>query len=271
MEEEIIYRGVVPNNGYLTTPFCFQIIEKVIEDQKVQIKPLTDWHTCREYVTLAMRHLKMKSISSQANLLITAGKVAARTNIEFMHKVIAGWKWAREFEMFHEWPTSRLNILSSEGGALYWVVGSRKWTKSPYIFSLYTLLLRIGTVDSLRDLDPDKLSHKDLIGRAFEKLSTLDYAKLGPNERQILLTIPYWDILMSKYLDLFSSKSQKWHWTPNRFESVTHTRTEGLLKLIKGQANHLEMRQKFDEILDQCKEGQCHTLTAKAVPTGASS
>lgn len=250
----------LPSNRY-GAAFYFCNVEPIRGNsgKEVDLCIIHGWTECREYLTLYLRRRKMtqfsKLASTKANIVITPGHEAFVSNKalkQFHYKVKVGLKFANEYESYHNWPLTKMSIFDDPKHRFYHIRGCRRWTKSPYLFSLWTLLLRMGNIYDKRAIPREGLGHFELANEIREALEKdrID-EELTSYSGQVLYTIPYWDFLMKHYLEIFAGHSPQWHWGEDMLEPPDYSRPEGILKLVMGDTLHKEMRKKMKKV---CKK-----------------
>lgn len=200
------------------------------------------WNTCREYLTNDLRGMPTRQVR-QVQLLTCCATRGEKAVEEFNSHIEHGAKLINHFESHYGWPLTRV-YRTSYGPVLY-IVGSKKWTKSPYLFSMYTLMLRSGRCAKVRsiELSPDK-TPAEVCEEIYKKL----YRTGNSNESQIKKTVRYWCFVMEKYRQLFCGKpkSRVWNWSSTMVKD-NFSRPEGIRKLCEGTSRHTKMLETFQK------------------------
>jgi len=141
---------------------------------------------------------------------------------------------------------------------MYMVVGSSKWLRSPYMLSLYMLLLRLGT----RGFKGNFETHEEL----FKEFETFVNKNNGhykdanhinyKDANHIKKKYPMWDILLENHSKFFRDKSINRLYNRKYLVNGGSGFNEGITKLCSGYSLDLEMNKKFVEL---CKNNGIHT------------
>lgn len=230
-------------------------------------------NTCREYFNVCMRNKYItkghKGIdTSRAYVVYTYGRVyKAEQNSSWQHMLDGAAKSLKiinAFERKHKWyPLTKMYPVDDDQDNVYvpsvFFSGSAKWTASPYLFSLYTLMIRMGKNDWISDKVLDLCNdHEKLV----EKLYRLGYARRGAGGDAIQLyrTVKIWDVLMSNYKELFGSKARKYNWSLARLGNSDYHRTEGIMRLAMGDTSNKKL---YNEV-HILKHNKVHVLKQPA-------
>ncbi|HUX47250.1 MAG TPA: hypothetical protein VMV58_04485 [Desulfosporosinus sp.] len=205
-------------------------------------------HTCREFFIKSLREKILKGdgfihSARKAYALVTNGPSKAKDrNASMLSAAEKSLYIINSFEKEHKWPKTKVypvNCINHDLPMVFWQ-GPRKWTTSPYLFSMWTLAIRLGKNTWL----PSgllKLSHEDLV-RQLAITSKTKYSNTDAN--QLCKTIREWDNIMFLYKDLFGDNTRKYHWDLNHLYGHD-SRPEGILKLITGSTYYKELYNKF--------------------------
>jgi len=153
------------------------------------------------------------------------------------------------FEKEHKWPLTKLYPVECtplEIPMVYFV-GSRKWTMSPYLMSIWTLCIRLGRNKWL----PKKLltlDHSNLVRQLTISCATSNSGDRG----QLRATLKKWDDFISLYHKLFGGISRKNHWSTKHLNGG-NPRPEGIMKLMRGTTYYKELHNKFVELTKEPK------------------
>jgi hypothetical protein len=223
-------------------------------------------HTCREYFVLSWRN---GGIAGKAGLdrdqfrkayaLVTPGnpmsELASSWKVTFEKQMAKSLYIITSLEKKHKWPLTRMYPVKSTGPMitlnmpLMFFQGSRKWTMSPYLMSLWTLMIRMGR--NANGWLPDKvmkLKHDEMIAYIADRAKTTAL-RIG-DATQTEKTIGHWDAFMSLYHPLFGNIPRHEHWS-NKPLNGHNARPEGIVKLVTKQTFHKELCQKYFTLLKE--------------------
>jgi hypothetical protein len=146
-----------------------------------------------------------------------------------------GWPKTRLFLLF---PTSPRNIVP---GCLF--VGDRRWNRSPYLMSLYTLIIRLGHWDWC----PSNLEGKPWpqVRKALKKALR---GRAGSDRNFVRHSVDHWHLLLENFKHLFGYKGRAYQWSSDRLSRPEYSTTEGVHKLTTGTAYHERLVTKFNKL-----------------------
>ncbi|KPK10629.1 MAG: hypothetical protein AMJ56_07615 [Anaerolineae bacterium SG8_19] len=151
------------------------------------------------------------------------------------------------FEHEHKWPKTRLYKVSNRDNIPFmFFLGPRKWTMSPYLMSLWTLMMRIGR-NSWIPKNLMELDHENLVRQLAINAKTNASGSSGDSS-QTSATIRSWDNFMSLYGGLFGHISRKYHWDRKRLNGH-NSRPEGIRMLLTGTTKYQELYRKYRNLL----------------------
>ena len=239
-----------------------------------------EYNTCREYFNVCMRNKYItnghKGIdTSRAYVVYTHGRVhkseAKGSQQRMLNVATKSLKIINAFERKHKWyPLTKIYPVDDDQGNIYvpsaFFLGPAKWTMSPYLFSLYTLMIRLGKNDWIDDKVSDLCNdHEKLVN----KLYRLGYARRGQggDALQLYRTVRIWDILMSNYKELFGNRTRAYNWSLDRLVNSDYHRTEGIMRLAMGSTGERGLHDKVQALKLQLAKEAKKNVEKKAVHT----
>jgi hypothetical protein len=159
------------------------------------------------------------------------------------------------FERHYKWPLSKIQFVDDRRydacvpSALF--IGCRKWVTSPYLVSVYMLLLRTGIRPWLGNGVINKTDHNELITGL--KNTAEECRNIQPDAMHIYRSLKMIDILMANYKELFSDKPKKYHWATARVRKGASSYNEGIRKLAEGQTGNTELHDKCKALIKKVK------------------
>jgi hypothetical protein len=230
------------------------------ERSKNKLISVSGVNTCREYFIKGIREQINNAKGAhplfvkRAYALISVGR-AHKSNAVSWQTLLNGYSEKslyiiNSFEKEHGWPLTKIYPVkcTNEGWhlPLIFFSGPKRWTRSPYLMSIWTLMIRLGRNQWLPK-NLMELGHEDLIRQLLitGKGSTGDGFQIGKTMRS-------WDLFMDSYKELFGDQTRKEHWSVTPLNGFSH-RPEGILKLITGTTHHLELKQKWQKIVKEAK------------------
>jgi len=247
---EFEYSGSWNNNGYSGH---YYINTYPLEGEPNKLKSSGSVNNCREFYVRSLRHTINGSNSvipqvRRAYALTTQG-YCTRGGLEKAQELMmeAAEKSVyiiNSFEKEHKWPLTKIYPVRCTNITipLVFFSGPRKWTTSPYLMSIWSLMIRLGHAKFM----PKKLltfDHETLVKQLIisaRRNNTLDANQL----RQTLLE---WDNFMYLYKDLFGQNSRRYHWDKGHINGF-NDRPEGILMLIKGTSGYKALTKRFFEL-----------------------
>ena len=154
------------------------------------------------------------------------------------------------FEKIHKWPLTKLYPVKclSNRVSLVFFSGSRKWTMSPYLMSIWSLCIRLGRNKWLPK-GVLTLNHSNLIRQLLIKARS---AGSNMDAYQILHTMREWDTFMSLYHKLFAGVDRKEHWNTDHLHGRAD-RPEGIKRLMDGSTNYKELYEEYNSLVNKGK------------------
>lgn len=218
------------------------------------VRTCRDHSTCREFFTICMRkkytatsHKKIST--SRAHVVYTFGrfrKIDEKSSwLRMLGTAAKSLKVINAFERKYKWyPLTKVYPVDDDRDSVcvpaVFFLGPGKWTMSPYLFSLYTLMIRTGRNDWLSDRALDFCNDPDVFTKKLYNLARIHHGS-GGDALQIYKTIKIWDILMANYKELFSNTSRVYNWSVKRLSSPDYARVEGIQKLAVGTSQETEL------------------------------
>ncbi|MGD9157699.1 MAG: hypothetical protein PVG39_04790 [Desulfobacteraceae bacterium] len=120
----------------------------------------------------------------------------------------------------------------------YYVHGSRRWSKSAYMLSMYLLILKLVPKIPLLTAD-----------NTFESIRK--HIKAHYNEEYVNNSVDYWPVMVKGYPKLFRNKKMQYYWSNERLAASSYS--EGLNRLIKGSTSYDEIKPIFKDLVAQYK------------------
>lgn len=260
--KELKRNFVIPGDGYTDR---FYICHAFLDKKTSKVDMLAAWHTCREFVTKDYRTLvsrtlgKNPTLSKDACILVSMGTVSVGSAALSSYKnrfdliVNFGIKLANLYERRVGWRFTRAYLIPEESSPsrTYLIIGCPKWTASPYLFSMWTLMLRAGISKKIYNAFSQGFYNGDSSINSVELtlrtiLSNGQGARTS-HEGQIYYTNPYWLFIMRNYREFLSKFSRKEHWDSSSMVS-DYVRAEGLYRLVTGKSNFWDMRYHFRDM-----------------------
>jgi hypothetical protein len=209
-------------------------------------------HSCREFFVRSYRSLITNQNSSgfikecrKAQGIYTTGRSYTKQydsrKINIRSYAEKGLYIINSFEREHGWPRTKMYEVECENmllPAIFWS-GPRKWTTSPYLMSIFTLLMRIGKNKWLPK-QLFNLSHEDMV----RQLAIAAKTNENNDATQLSKTIRDWDPFMTLYKDLFGDLPRKHHWDTSHLNGGGD-RAEGIQKLITGTTHYKSLHKEY--------------------------
>jgi hypothetical protein len=225
------------------------------------IKTCSDINTCREFFNASMRkkylsgYKRFKTIdTSRAYVVYTYGRCHKKINQQRWDWVLGcakrSLKVLNSFERKYKWyPLTRIYPVDDDRdthsvpSVLF--IGPAKWTMSPYLFNIYTLIVRIGRNlwidEKIYDLD-----HEEMVKRLYER--AYDKRGIGGDAIQIYRSIKLWELLMAHYKELFGDKTRADNWSLEHLSNQGGHRIEGIVRLAMGTAYNKDLLDQIRKI-----------------------
>lgn len=231
---------------------------------------------CREYLTLYVRknwaNLTRPPFvfgDRKPRVVLSPGELDAKYATKplkdrFFNDCEGILKLLNATERRHSWPLTKAYKAVTDDpknrpgrfGVMF--VGSRRWILSSYLFSLWTLYLKLSFVripklpamSSLGWCRSLPEMRKRLLTDIFTRAADMgNPSGLGQQAKQV---VPYTDFLMKNYKELFKVHDLYWYWSTNMLNTnSTYIRMEGIMRLIQGDSVHHEMQALFSKVLKE--------------------
>jgi hypothetical protein len=141
-------------------------------------------------------------------------------------------------------------------GSTHYVVGSKRWMKSPYMVSLYLLILKASYMDvmgdhsSIEKLIPSTLKRIERLRKysSLEQRKRLPYRGWDNIASYTSASIKYWPIVISGYHRLFGKGPAKDYWLAGNFKPRRPIGCEGIHQLCIGQAALRGLAERFEKL-----------------------
>jgi hypothetical protein len=247
------------DNTYYSTNTFAVVYDSIVED----IITAPEWFdSCREVVcdrirtrfqlskTFDMEKLKLlvrtKFIAHYGGELTNPQKnLIKKRKLAYNKAILIGLKIVNLVEKKFKWPLTKIYPVEckqlDENNIFYYFIASKKWIKSPNMFSLFMLLLRVGTkikeYTTFRTLDG---FYKSLQ----RNKNTVDINYLKTHYKRILLVLKH-------YNRLFGKTSMRDLYIPS---TPLNLFPEGINSLCDLNTNDLSLRKRFVKILNEEKE-----------------
>jgi len=224
------------------------------KDGKIQL--VKAYHSCREGLMQNMR-ARITGIHSVTQPTDKMRMIFRWTLSENNHtkdlKMVEDWvkrsvPVLQAFDRLAGWPLTRVYKIETNHGdwlRAYYFHSSRRWMKSSYLVSLYTMLVRMCK-------DPRVTGFKD-----FDSLVKM-LQKLPAGGRQLVQdatyvrdSLPYWKAIMTGYPKMFRKRKLPYYWDTARFEGGSTGSAEGLQYLVNGTTQYKDIRKEMLEIKKQ--------------------
>ncbi len=221
-----------------------------------QIKLVHSFHSCREGLMSNMRNritggTTVNQPSDKMRMIFRW--VASKRNNKADMTTIDGWvkrsiPVIQAFDRLVGWPLTRVyKIETNHDGWLraYYFHSSRRWMKSSYLVSLYTLVVRVikdNRITGFKDFNElVKVVNKTLHSG---KLLISDHTYVRDS-------LPYWEAIMTGYSTLFRQYKLPYYWDTKRLNGSAYGGAEGVQYLVKGDTKYTEIRQELLKIKKQ--------------------
>jgi hypothetical protein len=250
----------------------------MLDDMQNGIYPAMFKYTnCREQVVNGIRSFISTGVDAHYFKAKTFNENPLRTRVVFsqlarMGKSSSGKAYDYEYvleqretglriiNMFEKelgFPLTRIYGCKTKGGGTisHVYVGTNKWMRSPYLLSLYILLLRAGTVPGLDKADSIDSFIKLIRGYDTNKLD--GYSKQAGDVRYLCKSIPHVKRIFKHFEHLFCFRSMKDNYSykvlkPELYASLEKDYVrynklfnDGILNLTEGIANDDELARRI--------------------------
>lgn len=130
------------------------------------------------------------------------------------------------------WPLTRAMAVEVGRNNVYSVYcrASRRWLKSPYLTTLYILLMRMSRDENISGFKTFDDMEKIL----------LSISRFNSDDNNIRNTLPYWKALMVGYPEIFEKRKITYYWSLDRLNTGTNGYGEGILRLCDGSTQFKE-------------------------------
>jgi hypothetical protein len=155
------------------------------------------------------------------------------------------------FEKQHKWQRTKIYPTKCENMSmpLMFFSGPKRWTMSPYLMSIWSLMIRLGRNGWLPK-NLLKLNHEDLVRQL--AISAKTRTNSNGDANQVSQTIREWDNFMFLYKDMFGGDTRKFHWDTEHLHGGGD-RPEGILKLINGTTYYKSLHNKYFKLKEAQK------------------
>lgn len=212
-------------------------------------------HSCREFFIKSYRDKITKDSSStpwakRAYALVAFG-MARLNNFNGWEKQLRqnsekGLYILNSFERSHKWPLTKLYPVECKNMPCVFFSGSRKWTMSPYLMSIWSMGIRMGRNQWLPE-DLLTLDHKKLVAAMIRNMT----GKSNADALQLRHSIKEWNCFMALYPDLFKGNTRKYHWNTNHLSQ--DDRPEGIKRLMTGATSYKKLHKRYFELKEARK------------------
>jgi len=204
-------------------------------------------NTCREYFVKNLRYhinqgdgfipegrraYALVSFGMPRNALFEAWQDALNKAAEKSIYII------NSYEKHHKWQRTRLYPVKTAGAPMVFFNGPKRWTMSPYLMSMWTLMIRMGR-NSWLPKKLLKMGHEEMV-----KYITKAADNRGGDGYQVARSIHEWDNFMALYKKLFGNNNRKYHWQVSHLNGRSD-RPEGIQKLMDGTTGYTSLHNKY--------------------------
>lgn len=265
-------------SNYTNSSIFLHVAPSNVEDKL--IRTCREHSTCREFFTVCMRkkyttagHREINT--SRAHVVHTFGRVRKVTEKTSWQRILGtaakSLKVINAFEREYKWyPLTKVYPVDDDRSnncvPAVFFLGPGKWTMSPYLFSLYTLMIRAGRNDWLSDKVLDFCNDHDVFVKKLYNLACA-HGSSGGDAVQIRGSIKIWDILMANYKELFGNTSREYNWSLKRLSNPDYCRMEGIQRLAAGSSDETELCGKVRELGRQLAKEAKKDVKKEAVHT----
>jgi hypothetical protein len=225
------------------------------EPKDGKIKLVHSYHSCREGLMSSMRsRITGKSDVEQPTdkMRIIFRWAAAGNNNKKDLKAIDGWiersvAVLQAFDRLAGWPLTRAYRIETNYDSwlrAYYFHSSRRWMKSSYLVSLYTLLVRMCKDERIAGF-------KDFDGLVKIVGKITKAGGLRIDNTYVKDSLPYWKAIMTGYSELFRQRKLAYYWDTGRLSGDSLGGAEGVQYLVKGDTRYTKIREKLLDIKKQ--------------------
>jgi len=225
--------------------------------EKDLLVPNESVNSCREFFVREYRHKIAKQNSDaiairKACVVISFGKPQKHLYKLWLSDLIEaaekGVYILNSFEREHKWPLTKVYpVDSNENIPLVFFTGARKWTMSPYLLSIWSLCVRLGS-NSWLPKNLMTLDHENLV----RQMAIASKNQANTDAIQLSQTIRHWDPFMTLYPDLFGQNNRKYHWKLDHLNGGAD-RPEGIQKLITGNTYYKALHKEYYRLKEEKK------------------
>jgi len=214
-------------------------------------------HGCRDAFGKAVRKMIInndKNLSLDKTRLLFNWTADNRSNghesIKSQHQCYKEWcerglKIIHTCEKLAGWPMTKVWFVKAPQDYQYMVhtLSSRRWMKSPYLITLYIMLMRIAE-------DTKIVNFKNF--DELEKLLDKHKNNLKRDGHHVGATLQWWRFILKGYPDLFRQYKLPYYWSLARIPgNYSEGYGEGIARLCDGTTKYKEAWQKLQEIKEK--------------------
>ena len=217
------------------------------KDGKIEL--VQSYHSCREGLMSSMRQ-RIKADNSQqpTDKMRLVFRWSGSIGNKLDSKNVDGWvkrsiPVLQAFDRLAGWPLTRAYKIETPHDnwlRAYYFHSSRRWMKSSYLVSLYTMLVRMckdKRVDGFKDFDGLVKVLSKIVGGSNGLIC---------DNRYVRDSLPYWEAIMTGYPKLFRKRKLPYYWDTARLSNNSIGSAEGLQYLVGGDTRYTDIR---DELL----------------------
>lgn len=259
-EAKILKMSFLDNYSWgLYETFRFMHVAPTSPGSNLDLKPVENTggrghHSCREFFINSMRYKYTQNknreiFTGRTYILVGFGEVRYEKDVKARYNTMK-----RRFhkslniinclEREYAWPMSKIFLVKNSKTTHYipsvLFVGSGRWNTSPYMLSLYTLLIRgcsNSWVPAAKKTWPET---RDAICK-----EATSYKNDG---NKILRTINYWHCFVKHHSRMWAGYPKKWWWANTRLADPCCYTPEGIHKLCTGTSKHNVALKRFTQI-----------------------
>jgi hypothetical protein len=221
------------------------------KDGKIEL--IQAYHTCREGLMSSMRtRLREGSKQPTDKMRIVFRWAGGTTTSKADLKATESWvkrsvPVLQAFDRIAGWPLTRVYKIETPHDdwlRAYYFHSSRRWMKSSYLVSLYTMLVRMckdKRIDGFKDFDGLIKVLNKIFSSSSNLISDHSYVKDS---------MPYWEAIMTGYPKLFRKRKLPYYWDNARLGGNSGS-AEGLQYLVKGDTKYTDIRSEMIKIKKQ--------------------
>lgn len=223
------------------------------KDGKIEL--VQSYHSCREGLMSSMR----KRITGDGSHKQPTDKMRMIFRWSLSQhdrasgiKLVDGWvkrsvPVLQAFDRLAGWPLTRVYKIETDYNdwlQAYYFHSSRRWMKSSYLVSLYTMLVRM-----CKDIKVTGFKDFDGLVKVLQKISSSGKS-LVTDDTYVKTSLPYWKAIMTGYPELFRKRKLPYYWDTARLGG-RNGGAEGLQYLVKGDTQYTEIRKELLKIKKQ--------------------